>query len=103
MLGGKDTVTNVIIDDASRVEALRALHVLDTPREVRYDRVVRIAQEVFGVKAAAVSLIDTDRQFTKAEVGLGGQVEIDRCDSMCAFTVAADQPLVVADATCDDR
>lgn len=55
-----------------------------TPREERYDRVVRIAQEVFGVKAAAVNFIDADRQFTKAEAGFDGLVHATRTDSLCA-------------------
>ncbi|HST71092.1 MAG TPA: hypothetical protein VLK55_01470, partial [Kocuria rosea] len=65
-------------EEAARVRALHALNVLDTPKEERYDRVVRIAQQVFGVKAAAVNLIDADRQFTKAETGLDGLVHAAR-------------------------
>lgn len=89
--------------EAARVEALHALHILDTPREERYDRVVRIAQDVFSVKAAAVNLIDTDRQFTKAEAGLNGLVHATRTDSLCARTVEQDAPLIVADAVTEAR
>jgi serine phosphatase RsbU (regulator of sigma subunit) len=90
-------------EEAARVRALHALHVLDTPREERYDRVVRIAQQVFGVKAAAVNLIDADRQFTKAEAGLDGLVHATRTDSLCARTVEADEVLVVPDAVTEER
>lgn len=89
--------------EAARVDALHALHILDTPREERYDRVVRIAQEVFSVKAAAVNLIDADRQFTKAEAGLDGLVHATRTDSLCARTVDQDAPLIVADAVIEAR
>jgi hypothetical protein len=89
--------------EAARVDALHALHILDTPREERYDRVVRIAQDVFAVKAAAVNLIDADRQFTKAEAGLDGLVHAPRTDSLCARTVAQDAPLIVADAVTEAR
>ena len=46
--------THTARTEAARVDALHALKILDTPREERYDRVVRLAQDVFGVKAAAV-------------------------------------------------
>lgn len=89
--------------EAARIHALHALHILDTPREERYDRVVRIAQQVFAVKAAAVNLIDADRQFTKAETGLDGLVHATRADSLCARTVDQDAPLIVADAVSEAR
>ncbi|MEX5303495.1 PP2C family protein-serine/threonine phosphatase [Kocuria sabuli] len=89
--------------EAARVDALHALHILDTPREERYDRVVRIARDVFSVKAAAVNLIDAERQFTKAEAGLDGLVHASRTDSLCARTVEQDAPLIVADAVTEAR
>lgn len=97
------TVETETPEEDARVRALHALHILDTPREERYDRVVRIAREVFGVKAAAVNLIDTDRQFTKAEAGLDGLIHATRTDSLCARTVEADKMLVVPDAVTDER
>lgn len=88
--------------EQSRVAALHALNILDTPREGRYDRVVRIAREVFQVSGAAVNLIDTDRQFTKAEAGLPGLVHTPRTDSLCHHTVARNAPLIVPDAYLDE-
>ncbi|MFF0944171.1 PP2C family protein-serine/threonine phosphatase [Kocuria sp. CPCC 205300] len=88
--------------EESRVAALHALKILDTPREERYDRVVRIAREVFQVSGAAVNLLDTERQFTKAEAGLPGLVHVARTDSPCHHTVTRDAPLIVPDATADE-
>ena len=56
--------------EQQRLEALEALHVLDTPPEARFDRIVRLAQRVFDVPIVAVNLIDSDRQWTKAGIGL---------------------------------
>ncbi|WP_387741775.1 PP2C family protein-serine/threonine phosphatase [Kocuria nitroreducens] len=89
--------------DAARVQALHALHVLDTPREERFDRVVRLAQEIFAVKAAAVNLLDADRQWTKAEVGLDGAGHCDRDQSFCTYTIQRPEALVVEDAAEDTR
>jgi len=49
-----------------------------------------------------VSLIDAHRQWYKACAGLG-QDEVARQDSFCRYVVDADQPVIVQDATRDDR
>lgn len=86
-----------------RVHALHALNVLDTPREQRYDRIVRLAQRMFDVPMVAVNLIDADRQWTKAEAGLDGLENTPPGDSMCRHTVERPDALVVNDTTADDR
>jgi len=43
-------------DEAARLASLRALQILDTPSEERFDRIVRLAQRIFGVPMALVSL-----------------------------------------------
>lgn len=50
-------------DDAARVADLRALNVLDTPREQRFDRITDLAADVFGVKMCFINLVDADRQW----------------------------------------
>jgi hypothetical protein len=93
----------MITDEVLRVKALHELGVLDTPREERYDRVVRLAQEVFEVEAAAVNLIDIDRQWTKAQVGLGDAGNCAREKSFCTYTISRPEALVVEDAAADER
>lgn len=89
--------------EVARVDALLALNVLDTPREERFDRLVRLAQRVFEVPMAAVNFIDADRQWTKAEVGLDGLESIPPGDSMCRYTVRQPDTLIVSDLTKDER
>jgi hypothetical protein len=89
--------------DPGRLQALRDLAILDTPHEERYDRVVRMARDVFGVQAAAVNLIDADRQFTKASVGLNAPPYLPCEYSMCVHTVEANDELIVEDARLDTR
>lgn len=86
-----------------RVEALHALKILDTPREERYDRVVRLAQNLFDVPMAAINFIDADRQWTKAEVGLDGLTDTPLSDSLCRHTVQQNSTLIATDARADDR
>ncbi len=57
-------------NEAGRLQALRALDVLDVPPEERFDRVTRLANKMFEVPIALVSLVDADRQWFKSTVGL---------------------------------
>lgn len=58
------------LDEPSRLEALRRLHILDTPAEERFDRVTRLAKKLFESKIVAVSLVDATRVWFKSSTGL---------------------------------
>ena len=80
-----------------RVAALHRLGVLDTPAEDRFDRVVRLARQLFGVSTAIVSLVDREVVVHKAMAGFDAPV-VPREDSFCGTTVREDRMLVVPDA-----
>ena len=46
---------------------------VDTPREVEFDDIVKIAAQVCDAPIALVNLIDEARQWFKAEVGMGAR------------------------------
>ena len=73
-------------NEGQRLDALHALHLLDTPPEERFDRYTRIAAELFDVPIALVSLIDTDRQWYKSRYGID-LVESPRETAFCAHTI----------------
>ncbi len=56
--------------EAARLDALRSLYILDTPPEERFDRITRLATELFGVPISFVSLVDEDRVWYKSKQGL---------------------------------
>ncbi len=89
-------------DERARLQSLQDLQVLDTDEEERFDRVVRLAQGLFDVPMVAVSLIDTDRQWFKSRVGLDVR-ETPRSAAFCDHTIRKAGPMVVTDATDDDR
>ena len=64
---------------------------------------MRLAQRMFDVPTALVSLIDEDRQFHKAEVGFGGLSEIPRSQSFCTHAIAQPSAFVVTDPEHDER
>lgn len=89
-------------EESARLAALRRYGVLDTPAEPQFDRVVRMAQQVFQVPIALVSLVDTSRNWFKARVGLDVE-ELPRDVAFCDHAIRESQVMVVEDARQDPR
>lgn len=89
-------------DEPERLRALRALMLLDTTPEERFDRVVAFAAQEFGCPIALVSLVDEHRQWFKARIGLP-VCETARDISFCAHAILDDGLFVVPDAAADPR
>jgi GAF domain-containing protein len=89
-------------NEDDRLAALRALLILNTPPEQRFDRIVAFAAQEFDAPQASISLVDADRLWFKAKVGLDIQ-ESSRSDSFCAHAILVDEPTVVLDALTDPR
>ncbi|OHB82472.1 MAG: hypothetical protein A2V98_20100 [Planctomycetes bacterium RBG_16_64_12] len=89
-------------DETERLADLRALKLLDTPPEERFDRLVDLASGVFNVPMAFVALVDSDRQWFKAKCGLTVN-QTGREISFCGHAILQDEPLVIPDATLDER
>lgn len=89
-------------DEASRIETLRALNILDTSAEERFDRLTRLAKRLFGVPIALVSLVDEDRQWFKSCQGLG-VAETSRDISFCGHAILGEDIFLISDAASDER
>lgn len=88
--------------DPSRLAALARYGVLDTPPEQDFDDLARVAAYVCGTPIALVSLVDRDRQWFKAEVGLGLR-ETPLSQSICRHAMLEPGLFVVPDARQDER
>ncbi len=88
-------------DEAARLEALRELQILDTGPEQAYDDVVKLAAAICGTPMAVINLIDRDRQWGKAMVGLADS-EAPREDSFCARTIVAEDGVLIVPDTGGD-
>ncbi len=90
--------------EAERLEVLRSLGVLDSRNDAAIDHLTTLAAHLFDSPIALVSLVDEDRQWFKAKVGLAAD-ETPRDQAFCAHAIA--QPpgsvMVVEDATLDPR
>lgn len=89
-------------DEALRLETLRSLKVLDTPKEDRFDRVTRLAKRLFNVPIALISLVDENRQWFKSCQGLDAS-ETSRDISFCGHAILGGEILLVEDALLDER
>ena len=89
-------------DEASRIDMLRALNVLDSSPEERFDRLTRLARRLFDVPIALVSLVDEDRQWFKSCQGLDA-TETPRDISFCGHAILGDGVFLIPDATQDER
>ncbi len=89
-------------NESARLEALRRYDILDSTPESVFDDLVYLATFVTGSPVATFSLIDTDRQWFKSQIGLANQ-QTSRDVAFCAYTILQDDMLVVPDATQDPR
>ena len=88
--------------DGLRQRAIEQMLVLDSPSEERFDRLTRLAQNVFGVPMSAITLLDKERVWRKSCAGVSVR-ESPRSDSFCGATVALERMVIVEDAREDPR
>ena len=63
-------MTEAAANESMRLAALEACKVLDTDGEAPFDSLVQLASQLLATPMALISLIDTDRQWFKARVGI---------------------------------
>ena len=90
-------------NETERLAALAEYSILDTPPEQAFQDLVTIAAAVCDMPIATVTLIDAERQWIKAAIGMEAG-ECRRADSFCTHTILVPQrPLVVEDALQEPR
>ncbi len=89
-------------DEDERLAALKSYAILETPEEPEFDRLVRLAQKLFEVPTVLISLVEGQRQWFKAKVGID-VCETGRDVSFCAHAIMDRAVLVVPDARNDAR
>ncbi|WP_454885760.1 response regulator [Sphingomonas oryzagri] len=89
-------------NETARLAALRDLDLLDSDPEAGFDDLVAVARALAGTPIALVSLIDAERQWFKARVGLDVS-ETPRSMAFCDHAIRGHEVLVTLDATRDRR
>jgi signal transduction histidine kinase/PAS domain-containing protein len=91
------------LNENQRLASLAALDLLDTSAEAEFDELVKAAALVCDMPVSLISLIDKDRQWFKANVGLEATAETPRESAFCAHAILGESPLEICDALADRR
>ncbi len=90
------------VREARRQLAVDQLEIVDTPAEERFDRIAALARTLFGTQSAALTVIDRDRQWHKARIGVA-DAESPRSSSISAVTIQGTSAMVIPDTLLDGR
>lgn len=88
--------------ETNRLAALRGLELLDTPLEDRFERITRLASRLLNAPVAAISLVDSQRQWFKSIQGCNLS-QTTRAVSFCGHAILQTDVMVVEDARRDPR
>lgn len=85
-----------------RLESVYKLGVLETEPEERFDRITRLALNLFKVPMSTISIIDSSREWFKSCQGLRAR-EGERAISFCGHAMLASDILIIPDTKKDSR
>jgi anti-sigma regulatory factor (Ser/Thr protein kinase) len=92
----------MVTDETARLAALRNYRILDTAPERAFDDLTLIASQICDTPIALISLVDEDRQWFKARVGVDVH-ETSRSIAFCAHAIQQRGIFSVRDALDDQR
>ncbi|MFV0595248.1 diguanylate cyclase domain-containing protein [Shewanella sp.] len=90
-------------NELQRLATLRALNILDTDAEERFDRITRLTRRIFALPICLVTLVDANRQWFKSRQGLEVVEQTPRDISLCAHAINHNGIFIVNDALKDSR
>lgn len=85
-----------------RRDAIARYQILDSEPEVQFDDIAKLAAQIIGTRAAAISFIDETRQWFKARCGIDAQ-ETPIAVSFCSHAIEAGALFVIKNAIEDPR
>ena len=84
-------------NEKERLAYLKSLNILDSESETEFDSIVKLASAICGVPIALISLLDEDRQWFKAKIGIDVE-STDRSISFCQHAILDDKVFEVENA-----
>lgn len=87
---------------ARRLAVLERFRILDTPPEAAFDDIVTMAAQICDAPVAMISLIDRNRQWFKAAIGVN-LPKTPRDVAFCAHAIEQTDIFLIEDAASDPR
>ena len=87
---------------AERLAALYAYEILETEREREFDEIVQLVAASCGTAISVINFIDAERQWFKAETGLGVR-ETPLATSLCSHILLEEEFVEIHDTLLDQR
>ncbi len=88
-------MNGVPVDEAARLAAVRRYQIMDTSPEPALDRLARMTARALDAPMVSISIVDADRVWLKATVGLG-ICELPRQGALCSHTAHMLHPFEVS-------
>lgn len=96
-------MTHAEKNEEKRLDAVNELDILDSPAEEMLNNLVEIAASICDVPISLITLVDKDRQWFKANIGLEEVTQISRELSFCAHTIEQEGIFEIPNARLDPR
>src|ERR1700743_2036785 len=87
-------------NESARLQDLHDSGLLDTPEETEFDEIVKLASDLCDMPISLISLVDENRQWFKAKIGLEDN-ETHRDFSFCAHAILQEDLFEVPDTLQD--
>lgn len=89
-------------EEIQRLKTVLSYNMMDTPYEEEFDSLAKLVSLICETPIAVISLIDDERQWFKAKVGIEG-TEAPIEETFCRYTILQDEILEIQDAQLDER
>ncbi len=84
-------------NEKQRQNAIDALNIIYSPAENRFDRITKLAKNIFNVPIALVSLVSREKQWFKSSQGLTAS-ETSREISFCGHAILKNETFIIPNA-----
>jgi GAF domain-containing protein len=88
--------------EEERLNIVRALNILDTKPEERFDKITKMAVDKLHVPISTITIIDKAREWFKSYKGVNSS-ESHRDTSFCGHALLASDIFIIEDTLKDDR
>ena len=86
-------------NDEERLKALDSYDILGSLPEGFFNNLAHIIARTFDTPIALISLVDKEKVFFKANVGMPGVEYVDRGISLCSLAILDNEPTIFEDAS----